>query len=107
MDPSDETMMPLEVGFICAAGQFEGDNVSRTIQIAVDLGCETAACRPSAWLFAPFCSGRRDSRANNGRIEHLNQVRRCAHGRQGFKKGLHTPALLSGSKRSQTEFHLL
>lgn len=43
MDPSDETMMPLKVGFICAAGQFEGDIVSPTIQIAVDLGCETAA----------------------------------------------------------------
>ena len=60
--------------------------------------------RPSDCPSCPLRAGRRHMRAHDGRVEHLNEMRRGTHGRERVEEGFEDAGWLKRSKRFHTLF---
>src|SRR4051812_2232770 len=70
------------------------EGASIQISLAVDLGREPAArAAQRVTLLPPFGACGRDVSPHDGGVEHLNQVGRLAHRREGVEEGLEHPGL--------------
>src|SRR3954452_22844653 len=70
------------------------EGASIQISLEVDLGRETAArAAQRLTLLPPFRACGRDASPHDGGVEHLNQVGRLAHRREGVEEGLEHPGL--------------
>jgi hypothetical protein len=69
------------------------------ISLEVDLGRETAArAAQRLTILPPFGACGRDVSPHDGGVEHLNQVGRLAHRREGVEEGFEHPGLAQAPK---------
>src|SRR5215204_5447914 len=72
---------------------------SRSLGLEVDLGRETAArAAQCLTILPPFGACGRDVSPHDGGVEHLNQVGRLAHRREGVEDGFEHPGLAQAPK---------
>src|SRR5215218_7310865 len=75
------------------------EGASIPVSLEVDLGRETAArAAQRLTILPPFSPCGRDVRPHDGGVEHLNQVGRLAHRREGVEEGFEPPGLAPAPK---------
>src|SRR3954452_5781503 len=95
-DVGSEVEQDLELRAVAGLTLCEVKREGASIQISleVDLGREPAArAAQRVTLLPPFGACGRDVSPHDGRVEHLNQVGRLAHRREGVEEGLEHPGL--------------
>src|SRR3982751_5925463 len=100
-DVGSEVEQDLELRAVAGLTLCEVKSEWASIQVSleVDLGRETAAgAAQRLAILPPFGPSGRDVRPNDGGVEHLDQVGRLAHGREGVEEGLEHPGLAQPPK---------
>src|SRR4029453_14353006 len=87
--------------------EMKREGASLQISLEVDLGREPAArAAQRLTILPPFGACGRDMRPHHGGVEHLNQVGRLAHRREGVEEGFKHASLAEPPKALPHGFQL-